>query len=184
MMTNVQEIPKPSQPTQAAPAPEARAGKASFRRIDHIALAVHDLEEAIALFRDVLGFELKRRLHVKGKTTGMFSAELENNGIKFVLCQGTEPESQVSRLVEQFGVGVAHIALEVDSVDVSVAMLKGNGMTFDTDIIRGAGLTQSFSTRCKNTGLSFEIIHREGEDGFLESNIQNLFDQLERSERY
>lgn len=155
-----------------------------FQRIDHIALAVRDLEAAIHMFKDILGFELKRRLSIKGKKTGMISAELESNGIRFVLCQGTEPESQVSQLVHQFGVGVAHIALEVNDVDNTVEVLTDHGLQFDTTVIRGAGLTQAFSTRCLNTGLSFEIIHRNGENGFLESNVQQLFDQLETSGKY
>jgi len=155
-----------------------------FQRIDHIALAVRDLEAAIHMFRDVLGFTLKRRLHIKGATTGMLSAEMESNGIRFVLCQGTEPRSQVSLLIEEFGVGVAHIALEVDDVDHTVGALSDRGLQFDTTVIRGTGLTQAFSTRCVNTGLSFEIIHRQGEDGFLESNVQQLFDQLEQSGKY
>jgi 4-hydroxyphenylpyruvate dioxygenase-like putative hemolysin len=157
---------------------------AHFRRIDHIALAVHDLEAAVHLFQNILGFEVKRRLVIKGKNTGMLSAEMECNGLRFVLCQGTEPESQVSQLVQNFGVGVAHIALEVEDVDSTVDVLKRRGLSFDTTIIRGVGLTQSFSTRCKNTGLSFEVIRRDGEEGFLESNVQQLFDQLEQSGSY
>jgi methylmalonyl-CoA/ethylmalonyl-CoA epimerase len=164
--------------------PSCNSAGTPFRRIDHIALAVHDLDEAIHLFQNVLGFELKRRLHVKGKRTGMVSAEMEGNGLKFVLCQGTEAESQVSQLLKNFGAGVAHIALEVDDVDSSVAMLKDRGLAFDTTVIRGAGLTQAFSTRCQNSGLSFEVIRRNGEDGFLESNVQQLFDQLEQSGAY
>ncbi len=155
-----------------------------FRRIDHIALAVTDLEAAIVMFRDVLGFTLKRRHHIKGEKTGMLSAELELSGIKFVLCKGTEPGSQVSQLVEHYGVGVAHIAFEVDDVDETVMRLKERGLGFDTNVIRGAGLTQSFSTRCETTGLSFEVIHRDGEEQFLDSNIQQLFEQLESSGKY
>jgi 4-hydroxyphenylpyruvate dioxygenase-like putative hemolysin len=157
---------------------------APYRLIDHIALAVHDLENAVHLFQNVLGFELKRRRQIQGEKTGMISAEMESNGLRFVLCQGTEPESQVSQLVQNFGAGVAHIALEVDDVDATVGALKQRGMAFDTTIIRGAGLTQAFSTRCSNTGMSFEIIHREGEEGFLETNVQELFSQLEKAGAY
>lgn len=156
----------------------------SFQRIDHVALAVRDLEGGIRLFRDVLGFELKRRRHIKGTRTGMVSAELEMNNISFVLCQGTEPESQVSQLIEHFGVGVAHIAMQVDDVDAAVETLKSRGLSFDTQVIRGAGLTQAFSSRCANTGMSFELIRRDGAEGFLEDNVQNLFDQLEQSGKY
>ena len=166
------------------PAVDATPPGTPFRRIDHIALAVHDLDQAIYLFRNVLGFELKRRLHVKGRRTGMISAEMEGNGLKFVLCQGTESESQVSQLIRNYGAGVAHIALEVDDVDSTVDDLKDRGLSFDTTVIRGAGLTQAFSTRCTNSGLSFEIIRRDGQEGFLESNVQQLFDQLEQAGAY
>ncbi|MGA8474521.1 MAG: VOC family protein [Candidatus Cybelea sp.] len=155
-----------------------------YKCIDHIAFAVRDLESGIEFFTSVLGFDLVRRLEVRGKRTGMISAELEHNGIKFVLCQGTEPESQVSKLIENFGPGVAHIALEVDDVGTVVEELRSGGLGFDTSIIEGTGLKQAFSSRCSNSGLSFEFIERNGEDGFLPSNVHELFDQLESSGTY
>ncbi|WP_186167780.1 VOC family protein [Burkholderia gladioli] len=163
---------------------KAADANVSFQRIDHIALAVKDLEEGVRLFRDVLGFELKQRRHIKGARTGMVSAEMELNGIRFVLCQGTEPESQVSKLVEHHGVGIAHIAMAVEDVETAVDSLKSRGLGFDTKVIKGNGLTQAFSSRCHNTGMSFELIHRSGEEGFLEDNVQDLFDQLEQSGKY
>ena len=158
--------------------------KSEYHRIDHIAIAVPDLEIAIPFFSDILGFNLIRRLETKGKRTGMISAEMECNGIRFVLCQGTEPESQVSRLIEKHGPGVAHIALAVDDVHAMVKDLSSRGMKFDTSVIEGPGLQQAFSTRDGNSGLAFEFIARGGEEGFLQSNVQALFDQLENSGSY
>ncbi len=155
-----------------------------YQRIDHIAFAVHDLEAAIEFFGNVVGFQLIRRLETRGKRTGMLSAEMECNGIKFVLCQGTEPESQVSQLIEHFGPGVAHVALAVDDVDAAVADLKESGLKFDTSVITGPGLKQAFSARDHNSGLAFEFINRNGEEGFLSQNVQDLFDQLENSGSY
>lgn len=170
--------------TEQSELPSGASAKAPYRRIDHIALAVGDLDEAVHFFENVLGFELKGRRQIRGARTGMISAEMEANGMRFVLCQGTEPQSQVSQLIENFGVGVAHIAFEVDDVEQTVETLRDRGMNFDTNIIRGAGLTQSFTTRCQNTGMSFELIRREGEEGFLDSNVQALFDQLEQGNKY
>lgn len=168
-----------------APSGEAQlAPKAAYRRIDHIALAVHDLEEAVAFFTEVLGFTLVARRHITGRTTGMLAAELEHQQIKFVLCQGTEPESQVSKLIANFGSGVGHIALAVDDVKETVDELKERGLAFDTSVIEGPGLTQAFSARDPNCGLSFEFICRTSEEGFLEENIQKLFSQLEKSGAY
>ncbi|HTH72865.1 MAG TPA: VOC family protein [Trinickia sp.] len=163
---------------------ESEAPDLEYRSIDHVALAVLDLESAVHLFTSVLGFTLVRRRTVKGARTGMLAAELESGAMKFVLCQGTEPQSQISRLVDANGPGVAHIALEVDDVARTVDELTARGMRFDTSVIRGPGLTQAFTSRDPNTGLSFELIKRTGEDGFVDSNIQSLFDQLEQSNSY
>lgn len=158
--------------------------EARYKKIDHIAIAVKDLDAGVDFFCNVLGFEYICKREVSGKRTGMVSVETEYNGIKFVLCQGTEPESQVSRLIDHFGPGVAHIALAVDDVDDAHRSLQKQGLKFDTSIIRGAGLEQVFSSRDNNSGLSFEFIKRSGAEGFLEENVQELFDQLEKSGAY
>lgn len=155
-----------------------------YKRIDHVAFAVRDLESAIRLFEDVLGFTLVRRLQIRGSKTGMISAEFEHNDIKFVLCQGTEPESQVSQLIEHHGPGVAHIALEVEDPRELASELQERGLAFDTSVIEGPGLIQVFSARCANSGASFEFICRTSEQGFLEENVQQLFEQLESSGKY
>ena len=155
-----------------------------YKKIDHIAIAVRDLESAIEFYTGTLGFRLVRRLQITGRRTGMISAELEHDQIKFVLCQGTEPESQVSQLIANYGPGVAHIALEVDDVETTVAGLRDQGVSFDTNVIAGPGLQQAFSSRCANSGLSFEFIRRTSEQGFLETNVQQLFEQLENAGVY
>lgn len=155
-----------------------------YKKIDHIAIAVRDLESAIEFYTGTLGFRLVRRLKITGRRTGMISAELEHHQIKFVLCQGTEPESQVSKLIANYGPGVAHIALEVDDVETTVASLRDHGVSFDTNVIEGPGLQQAFSSRCENSGLSFEFIRRTSEQGFLETNVQQLFEQLENAGAY
>ena len=153
----------------------------AYAGIDHVAFAVRDLEQAITLLRDVLGFTLTERRTIKGQSTGMISAEMEHNGIRIVLCQGTEDNSQVSRLVSAYGPGVAHIALAVDDVHKTATTLQRRGMTFDTEVIDGMGLTQTFTSRCQNTGMCFEFIKRDpGKSGFDENNIERIFGQLEQ----
>jgi 4-hydroxyphenylpyruvate dioxygenase-like putative hemolysin len=155
-----------------------------YTGIDHIAIAVKNLEQAVHLFRDVLGFRLVGHKKVSGARTGMISAEMEQGGLRFVLCQGTEPDSQVSQLITHYGAGVAHIALAVPEVHQTVDSLKQAGLTFDTSVIEGSGLTQAFSSRDANSGMCFEFIARQGEEGFQDGNVQQLFEQLERSGKY
>ena len=162
----------------------AAAIEPDFKSIDHIAIAVHDLEQAIPLFTEVLGFTLVRRREIKGRRTGMISAEIECGDVRLVLCQGTEPDSQVSKLVSNYGPGVAHIAIAVDDVRGIADTLKSRGVEFETTVIEGPGLRQVFTRRDPNSGMSFEFIERTSEHGFLQENIRELFEQLEKADAY
>ncbi len=152
-----------------------------YHQIDHIAFAVLDLEKAIQFFTQTLGFELGPRRLTEGERTGMISAEVHLQGVKFVLCQGTTPESPISRLVDKHGPTVHHVALSVDDVEATREDLLLRGVEFTTNVINGPGLTQAFTGREVNTGLMLEFVHRNGEEGFLDSNVSALFKQLEQT---
>ena len=153
-------------------------------RVDHIAIAVRDLEKAIHLYEQVFGFELQNRREIKGKFSGMLSAELDAGGFGIVLVQGTGPESPVTRYIEEYGPGVQHVAIAVDDLHAVSESLKGAGAQFATDLIEGDGLLQLFSKRENNTGMMFEFIERRSVEGFQAQNIQKLFDQLEGNAAY
>lgn len=154
-------------------------------RIDHVAIAVRNIDEALILYQDILGFSLRERREVNGAFSGMKSAELDAGGFYIVLVQGTSPESQVSRYIEEYGPGVQHIAIEVDNVELLAETLIRSGIKFATSIIRGEGLIQIFTQREKNSGMMFEFIQRvENSQGFETGNIQQLFEQLEAEKAY
>ncbi|MCB1036843.1 MAG: VOC family protein, partial [Acidobacteria bacterium] len=106
--------------------------------VDHIAIAVPDLESSIEFYSKVLGFHLKERRETKGRKTAMVSAVLEAGPLTFVLVQGTTPESQVSRFIEHYGPGVQHIAIGVSDLPEVAARLKDAGLAFDTTVIEGS----------------------------------------------
>lgn len=151
--------------------------------IDHVAIAVQDLEESIKFYTEVLGFELKERRRTEGKQTAMVSAVLTAGPVTVVLLQGTTPESQVSRFVEHFGPGVQHLALGVENLPEMTAALEAAGMEFDTTIINSPGLRQIFSKREEGSGMMFEFIERMGGD-FSDQSVQQLFEQLEKKNAF
>ena len=151
--------------------------------IDHVAIAVHDLEESIRFYTDVLGFELTERRRTEGKQTAMISAVLKAGPVTVVLLQGTSPDSQVSKFVEHFGPGVQHIAIGVEDLPALAEELKGEGMEFDTSVIRSPGLLQIFSHRDGGSGMMFEFIERKGGD-FNDQSVQSLFEQLEKKDSF
>lgn len=153
------------------------------RSIDHVAIAVRDLEESITFYTDVLGFELKERRRTEGKNTAMISAVLKAGPITVVLLQGTSPDSQVSKFVEHYGAGVQHLAIGVEDLPQMAEDLKASGLEFDTNVIQSPGLRQIFSARDKGSGMMFEFIERMGGD-FSDQSVQQLFEQLEKKDAF
>src|SRR5436305_2831570 len=160
------------------------AGLAKYiTSIDHVAIAVQNLEESIRFYTEVLGFELKERRRTEGKQTAMISAVLQAGSITVVLLEGTSPESQVSRFVEHFGAGVQHVAFGVQNLPEMADELKASGMEFDTTVIQSPGLRQIFSKRDTGSGMMFEFIERMGGD-FTDQSVQSLFEQLEEKKHF
>lgn len=150
------------------------------KKIDHVAIAVKNLESAIAFYRDTVGFELVERRDVEGKWSGMTSAVMRAGSITFVLVQGTNPESNVSQYIKNYGAGIQHIAIEVENIEDVMQDLKKRGFELITGIINSSGLNQMFSTRDPNSGIMMEFIERaEDTDGFAENNVQDLFEAME-----
>ncbi len=149
--------------------------------IDHIAIAVPDLDAAIAWYTDKLGFVVTERRVTEGTASGMISAVLKTGHLTFVLLQGTSPQSQICRYIAAFGPGVQHVAIRVNGVESSVETLQQRGVAFGTSIIRGNGLTQAFIERDPTSGLMLELIDRppEAGTGFDDDSVTSLFEQLE-----
>jgi len=154
-------------------------------RIDHIAIAVQDLEEALALYQGILGFELIKKREIQGQFSGMVSAELDANGFNIVLIQGADESSQVNQYIKEYGPGVQHVAIEVEDMDNLVDDLEDKGMEFATNIINGKNLLQIFTKRNKNCGMMLEFIKKQSGDAVFEkNNIEGLFQQLEANGAY
>jgi methylmalonyl-CoA/ethylmalonyl-CoA epimerase len=151
--------------------------------IDHVAIAVRDLNDALPWYTDVLGFVVIERRTTEGTSSGMLSAVIQNGPLHFVLLQGTNEQSQVSRYIEQYGPGVQHIALKVTNIEAAVDALKVAGMPFATSVIGNGALRQAFTGRDHDSGIMIELIERNT-DGFTDSNVSELFRQLEAKDGF
>lgn len=152
--------------------------------IDHVAIAVPDLELAVETFCARFGFKVSERRSVEGGHSGMESAVLEAGDIKFVLVQGTSPASNVCKYIDEFGPGVQHIALRVEDARTVLRDLEQRDCDLLTGVIRGAGLDQIFTRRDSSSGMQIEIISRAANDGFSASNVTELFEAMEREDVY
>jgi methylmalonyl-CoA epimerase len=153
------------------------------KAVDHIAIAVNDLEEGIRYYSEHFGYQLFERRRTEGRTTAMVSAVMKAGPITIVLLQGASEESQVSKYVQHYGPGVQHIALEVDDLPALAEELKASGVKFDTSVISSPGLRQIFTHRDENSGMMYELIQRLGGD-FSDESVKNLFEQLESKDNF
>lgn len=153
------------------------------RGLDHVAVAVADLEKSVGFYRDTLGFEVVDRRETRGARTGMVSAVMRLGSTVVVLIQGTEPSSQVTRFVETAGPGVQHIAIEVTDLAAVVEALEGRGIEFEMPMIEGPYTRQMFTTRTRAIGVRVELIERKA-DGFDGRSVERLFRAMEATDSW
>lgn len=97
-----------------------------IRKIDHIGIAVKDIETHLVFYRDVLGlkFEGYEDLSDRGLRVAVFDV----GGIRLELIQATSPDSTTSTFIERRGEGLHHIAFGVDDAEGTLAHLIENGI--------------------------------------------------------
>ncbi len=102
---------------------------AKILRIDHIAVAVRDVQGGIEKYRKVLGAELVERaegLSMAGARTE--AAYLKVGDGLIVLDGATDPNGFIAKFVEQRGEGLHHIGVVVDDLDGYVGELEAKGV--------------------------------------------------------
>jgi len=151
--------------------------------IDHVAIAVNDIDASISWYTATLGFSLTEKSTVAGDHSGMTYAVLMSGTTTIVLVQGTSPASQVSKFIEAKGSGIHHIALAVSDLDEALKCVKQSGGNADTPIAYDTGIRQIFLRRDPVTGMRIELIERHG-GAFSEQNVQALFKALEAKDLY
>lgn len=95
-------------------------------RLDHVAIAVQDLDAAVALYRDVLGMPVGGIERVDDQKVDVAFVGEEPGRIELV-CP-SQPDSPIAKFLEKKGEGLHHIAIRVDDVAAAVEELKAKGV--------------------------------------------------------
>lgn len=97
-----------------------------FGEIDHIGVAVEDLDESIALYRDRLGMAEQHRERVE--EFGVEAVLLEVGGSHVELLTPIQPDSGVAKFLERNGPGMHHVAYRTSDIDATLQRLRASGM--------------------------------------------------------
>ena len=97
-----------------------------FGRIDHIGVAVSDLDAAIALHAEAYGMELVHREVVEEQGVEAVLLDVGENHVELLAPLGEE--TPVGRFLAKRGPGLHHVAYQVGDIDAALASLRGSGM--------------------------------------------------------
>jgi methylmalonyl-CoA/ethylmalonyl-CoA epimerase len=95
-------------------------------RIDHVGVAVSDLDAATAVYTDTLGMSLAHRERVEEQ--GVEAVLLDVGEGHVELLQPLGDDSVVAKFLERRGEGLHHVAYAVDDIDAELARLKAAGV--------------------------------------------------------
>lgn len=128
---------------------------AMLLNLDHIAIAVPDLSEAIRRFAEDLGLELTGSEDVQSAqtTTAFFPVSRPETPTKIELVTPLDGKGPIARSLEKRGPGLHHLAFRTDDIEGDVAKLKDKGYRFTTDEIgTGAHGTRIIFVHPSSTG--------------------------------
>jgi len=120
-------------------------------KIDHIGIAVKNLDDALEFYQKQLGVEATGTEEVAEQKVKV--AFLPVGESKLELLEGTTEDSPVNKFIEKKGAGVQHIALKVNDIEASLAELKEKGVKLIDESPRyGAGGARIAFVHPKSTG--------------------------------
>jgi len=95
-------------------------------KIDHIGIAVRDIEQALQVYQVALGLPVKDVVDVPDQQVRVAFLPLGESNIELV--QPTTDDSGTAKFIEKRGEGIHHICVQVDDIKAALAQLKANGV--------------------------------------------------------
>ncbi len=97
-------------------------------KIDHIAIAVNDVEEAAKKYKEALGVDSVEFETIETEGVKVAIIHLENGRIE--LMEPTNDNSPIKKFLDKKGPGLHHMALETNDIDGEVTRMEGCGIQF------------------------------------------------------
>ena len=98
-----------------------------LRKIEHIGIAVKDLEASNQIFEDILGVAPYKQESVESEH--VLTSFFQMGESKIELLQATSPESAIAKYLDKNKEGIHHIAFDVEDIYAEIERLKNKGYT-------------------------------------------------------
>ena len=97
----------------------------NLKNIEHIGIAVQNLEESLNFYQDILGLEFLKQETVESQ--GVKIAFLKVGESKIELLEPLNEESTIARFIKKNGQGIHHFAILVDSIEDKIEAMQAQG---------------------------------------------------------
>ena len=98
-----------------------------MKQLDHIGIAVSDLEEAERIFGEILGSPAYKREEVAGES--VLTSFFKTGESKVELLVPTSPSSAIAKHLEKRGPGLHHVAFHVEDLEAELTRLESKGLS-------------------------------------------------------
>lgn len=97
-----------------------------FTQIDHIGVAVEDLDESIKLYERSFGMELAHRETVESQGVEAVLLDVGEGHVELLAPLG--PDTPVGKFIAKKGPGIHHVAYAVDDIEAALEQVKAAGL--------------------------------------------------------
>ena len=97
-----------------------------FDKIDHVAIAVENLDRALETYTNVLGLRVEHREHIEDYQVEIATLRVGDTALELI--EGKSGDSPIRKFVETRGPGLHHIAFVVDDIDKALEDLRKQGV--------------------------------------------------------
>ena len=133
------------------------------RRIDHVAIIVRNIEQALVFYRDTLGITPSEIKEVPTEEVRIAFLPMGGpGGSELELIEPTTPNSSLTRFLEKRGEGLHHICLEVGDIDAALAEMQEKGVPVLDKQPRIAAAGRAIFLHPKGTnGVLLELLEKK-----------------------
>ncbi len=130
-------------------------------KVDHIGIAVSNLEDSIKFYEEILGLKLHGTEVVEEQKVKVAFLPIGDTEVE--LLEATSPDSAIAKFIEAKGQGVQHIAYRVDDIEAALEEMKAKGIRLIDEKPRyGAGGARIAFLHPKSTnGVLIELCERK-----------------------
>ena len=134
-------------------------------RIDHVGVAVADLDEAIEFYQHAFGMRLAHQVVNQGQGVREAMMEVGHSGAFVQLLAPLTPDSTIAKFLDRNGPGIQQVAYTVDDLEATSAELRAKGLRLLFDQPRGG-----------TAGSLVNFVHPKDAGGVLVELVQHAAD--------